>query len=136
MTADGNLCCLVPLFDQDNNDPSKSSTSRLKQSSGRHGPQSNHSKIPKSPGSLGTDALQAAYFQKIQESGEAIKNGDFQKAVNLYTEALAVDPENHILYSNRAAAYIKLQAYNKALKDARKARELDPKWTKVGFCIL
>lgn len=40
---------------------------------------------------------------------------------------------NHILYSNRSAAYVKLEQYDKALADAVKAKELDPTWPKVGF---
>lgn len=38
---------------------------------------------------------------------------------------------NHILYSNRSAAYIKLEKFDKALSDAVKAKELDPTWPKV-----
>jgi hypothetical protein len=51
----------------------------------------------------------------------------------LYNEALAVDPQNCILYSNRSAAYMKTQQYHKALDDAIKARLLNPKWPKVAF---
>lgn len=43
---------------------------------------------------------------------------------------------NHILYSNRSAAYIKLEQYEKALADALKAKELDPSWPKVGLELL
>ena len=39
---------------------------------------------------------------------------------------------NHILYSNRSAAYIKLELFEKALADALKAKELDQSWPKVG----
>lgn len=40
---------------------------------------------------------------------------------------------NHILYSNRSAAYIKLEQFEKALADALKAKELDPSWPKVSY---
>ena len=70
-------------------------------------------------------------MRKVQESSEAIESGDFQKAVRLYSEALALDPQNHVLYSNRSAAYVKVQEYQKALQDARKAKELNPQWSKV-----
>lgn len=76
------------------------------------------------------------YANKIRESSEAIKKGDFRKAVQLYTEALALTPHNYILYSNRSATYIKLGEPDKALKDARKAKELNPKWPKVGTSFI
>lgn len=35
-----------------------------------------------------------------------------------YTEAIAFDPENPILYSNRAASLVKLEKFDAALTDA------------------
>ena len=61
----------------------------------------------------------------------AIQNADFHCAVQLYTEAMTLDPGNHILHSNRSAAYMKTSNYEKALQDAREARRLQPKWPKV-----
>lgn len=73
----------------------------------------------------------AKFMQKVQESSEAIESGDFIKAIRLYTEALALDPQNHVLFSNRSAAFIKTKEYQKALQDARKAKEINPQWSKV-----
>lgn len=39
-------------------------------------------------------------------------------------------PENHILYSNRAAAYTSKKDYDNALKDADKTTEIKPDWPK------
>lgn len=39
-------------------------------------------------------------------------------------------PENHILYSNRSAAYASKKDYENALKDAEKTTELKPDWPK------
>lgn len=47
-----------------------------------------------------------------------------------FTEAIALAPENHILYSNRAAAYTSKKDYTNALKDAEKTTELKPDWPK------
>ena len=77
----------------------------------------------------------ARFRQKVQESSEAIESGDFQKAIRLYSEALALDPQNHVLYSNRSAALVKVHEYQKALHDARKAKELYPQWSKVGTAL-
>ncbi|OCU01752.1 hypothetical protein XELAEV_18007528mg, partial [Xenopus laevis] len=70
------------------------------------------------------------FIEKVRHSNEACKNGDFQLAINLYTETLQVDPQNCILYSNRSAAFLKIQQFEKSLDDAIKARLLNPKWPK------
>ncbi|KAK0057205.1 tetratricopeptide repeat protein 28, partial [Biomphalaria pfeifferi] len=73
---------------------------------------------------------QAFYLQKLLESSEAVKAGNFRRAVQLYTEAIELDPENHILYTNRSAAHLKNGQIVKSLEDARKARTICPKWGK------
>lgn len=40
---------------------------------------------------------------------------------------------NHVLYSNRSAAYIKMGAFQAALADAVHARELSSKWPKAYY---
>ncbi|GAB1289995.1 Tetratricopeptide repeat protein 28 [Apodemus speciosus] len=72
----------------------------------------------------------AEFVEKVRQSNQACHDGDFHTAIVLYNEALAVDPQNCILYSNRSAAYMKTQQYHKALDDAIKARLLNPKWPK------
>ncbi|CAM2102915.1 unnamed protein product [Caretta caretta] len=71
------------------------------------------------------------FVEKVRQSNQACHDGDFHTAIMLYNEALGVDPQNCILYSNRSAAYMKIQKYDKALDDAIKARLLNPKWPKV-----
>lgn len=39
-------------------------------------------------------------------------------------------PDNHILYSNRSAAYASKKDYENALQDANKTTELKPDWPK------
>ncbi|XP_022086210.1 tetratricopeptide repeat protein 28-like isoform X4 [Acanthaster planci] len=73
------------------------------------------------------------FQEKVRLSNEACQNSDFERAIRLYTEALVLDPANHILYSNRSAAHMKLKQYEKALHDAAKARELNPKWSKAYY---
>lgn len=59
--------------------------------------------------------------------------GELTKAIESYTEAIIVDPSNHVLYSNRSAAYAKDEKFEKALEDAKKCVELKPDWPKVGI---
>jgi stress-induced-phosphoprotein 1 len=41
-----------------------------------------------------------------------------------------LDPQNHVLYSNRSASYASLKDFDKALSDAEKTVELNPTWGK------
>ena len=47
-----------------------------------------------------------------------------------FTEAIALDPNNHVLYSNRSGAYASLKDFDKALEDANKTTEIKPDWAK------
>jgi len=53
-----------------------------------------------------------------------------KQAINLYTQAIDMDPDNHIYYSNRSAAYLKADSKSKALWDAEKCVEIAPAWAK------
>lgn len=60
----------------------------------------------------------------------ALQAENFTEAVKFYSEAIEIDPSNHILYSNRSAAYAKTNEYASALKDAEKTIELKSDWPK------
>ncbi|KAI5594897.1 hypothetical protein BDE02_03G101500 [Populus trichocarpa] len=55
---------------------------------------------------------------------------DYATAVEHFTDAIALSPTNHVLYSNRSAAHASLHHYADALKDAKKTVELKPDWSK------
>ncbi|XP_037918666.1 tetratricopeptide repeat protein 28 [Hermetia illucens] len=78
-------------------------------------------------------ANRALFLEKVRQSNAACQSGDFATAVGLYTDALALDPGNYILYSNRSAARLKQGQFALALQDATKARELCPQWPKAYF---
>lgn len=78
-------------------------------------------------------ANRALFLEKVRQSNAACQNGDFATAVALYTDALALDPTNYILYSNRSAAHLKQGQFSRALQDANKAKELCPQWGKAYF---
>lgn len=73
----------------------------------------------------------AEFLERVRRSNQACQQGEYALAVHLYSEALAADPQNCILYSNRSAAYLRLGQYSTALDDAIKARVINPKWPKV-----
>ncbi|KAL9952289.1 hypothetical protein ACROYT_G039524 [Oculina patagonica] len=73
----------------------------------------------------------AAKAAQFKDKGNAfLQAGDFTKAIECYTEAIVLDPSNHVFYSNRSAAYAKDQKYEQALTDAKKCVELKPDWGK------
>ncbi|KAE8357803.1 hypothetical protein BDV27DRAFT_78697 [Aspergillus caelatus] len=69
------------------------------------------------------DALKA-------EGNKAFSAKDYPTAIDKFTQAIAIEPENHILYSNRSAVYSAQSEYEKALEDANKATEIKPDWSK------
>uniref|UniRef100_A0A9I9D7K3 Stress-induced-phosphoprotein 1 n=1 Tax=Cucumis melo TaxID=3656 RepID=A0A9I9D7K3_CUCME len=65
------------------------------------------------------------------KGNEFFKAGNYLKAAALYTQAIKLDPSNHALYSNRAAAFLHLVKLNKALADAEMTIKLSPQWEKA-----
>uniref|UniRef100_A0A6N2JXX5 STI1 domain-containing protein n=1 Tax=Salix viminalis TaxID=40686 RepID=A0A6N2JXX5_SALVM len=60
----------------------------------------------------------------------AFSAGDYAAAAEHFTDAIALSPTNHVLYSNRSAAHASLHHYADALEDAKKTVELKPDWSK------
>mmetsp|Transcript_40369 Transcript_40369/g.89645 ORF Transcript_40369/g.89645 Transcript_40369/m.89645 type:complete len:579 (+) Transcript_40369:115-1851(+) len=60
----------------------------------------------------------------------AFSAGNYQEAIDFFSQAIAVDPKNHVLFSNRSAAQASLKNYEKALEDAQKCVSLKPDWGK------
>lgn len=56
--------------------------------------------------------------------------GNFDEAISNYTQAIALDPSNHVLFSNRSAVYLKMENGEKALEDAEKCVSLNPAWAR------
>lgn len=67
----------------------------------------------------------------FKDEGNAhFKAGEFLKAAASYTKAIKAEPTNHVYYSNRANAFLKLSKVGKALEDADKCIALDPQFVK------
>lgn len=66
-------------------------------------------------------------------ANRAFYDGNFEKALTLYNEAIQLNPTNFILYSNRSAIFLRLKCFRKSLDDAKQSLALNPKWAKVSL---
>ncbi|XP_031573236.1 tetratricopeptide repeat protein 28-like [Actinia tenebrosa] len=71
--------------------------------------------------------------EKAKLAGAACSRGDFRQAVDLYTQAIELDPNNHVLYGNRSAACIRILDFERALEDGKIAGKLQPLWPKAHY---
>ncbi|KAK7109416.1 uncharacterized protein [Littorina saxatilis] len=58
---------------------------------------------------------------------------EYNAAIQLFTEAISLDPKDFRFLGNRSYCYDRLQQYEKALKDAEKAIKLSKDWPKGYF---
>ncbi|VDN91367.1 unnamed protein product [Brugia pahangi] len=68
--------------------------------------------------------------EKIK-GNELFKRGKYPEAMKHYNEAVKRDPENPVLYSNRAACYTKLMEFQRALEDCDTCIKKDPTFIKA-----
>ncbi|KAJ2597201.1 Hsp90 cochaperone [Coemansia sp. RSA 1721] len=64
------------------------------------------------------------------QGNAAFAAGNHDEAIKLFTQAIELDPTNHVLYSNRSASLASLKKYDEALNDAEKTVEIKPDWPK------
>ena len=69
--------------------------------------------------------------QYKEEGNKRYKKGSYKKAVECYSKAIELDPNQAAIYTNRAACNLQLQQYKKVVEDGLKAQQLDPKFSKA-----
>ncbi|KAF3831995.1 hypothetical protein GH733_000807 [Mirounga leonina] len=57
---------------------------------------------------------------------DALGDGELQKAIDLFTDAIKLNPRSAILYAKRASVFIKLQKPNAAIRYCERAIEVNP----------
>ncbi|KAF8640366.1 hypothetical protein AX17_000037 [Amanita inopinata Kibby_2008] len=66
-----------------------------------------------------------------QEGNNLMSSKKYDEAIHSYTQAIAIDPQNTVYYSNRAAAHSSKGDHLSAVGDAEKAISVDPGFTKA-----
>ena len=79
--------------------------------------------------------------EQLKERGNAhFKNGDYVSAEVLYGQAIQKNPDNPLLFTNRANARLKLEHWHDVIDDCLKSIELMREnmkaYTHLGRCIL
>ncbi|TFY59377.1 hypothetical protein EVJ58_g5817, partial [Rhodofomes roseus] len=64
------------------------------------------------------------------QGNKAFQAKDYDKAIDLFSQAIAIDPNNHVLFSNRSAAKAGKRQYSAALEDAEQCIKINPAWSK------
>lgn len=77
--------------------------------------------------------MSSAALESKNRGNDAFSKKNFDEAIKHFTEAISLDPSNHVLYSNRSAAYASLSKFKEALDDAEKTVSLKPDWPKVFY---
>uniref|UniRef100_K7FDQ1 Uncharacterized protein n=1 Tax=Pelodiscus sinensis TaxID=13735 RepID=K7FDQ1_PELSI len=80
--------------------------------------------------------------EKKREAFDAMRKGELHRAVDLFTDAIKLNPRHTILYANRASVYVQLQKPNAAIRDCDRAIKINPdsaqpyKWRGRAFRLL
>ncbi|XP_020484043.1 hsc70-interacting protein isoform X2 [Labrus bergylta] len=73
-----------------------------------------------------TDEMIDQANEKKMEAINALSEGDLPKALDLFTEAIKLNPCLAILYAKRASVFIKMQKPNAAIRDCDRAISINP----------
>eukprot|EP00667_Euglena_gracilis_P012104 EG_transcript_12406 len=77
--------------------------------------------------------MSLAGLAEKEAGNQAFREGDLERALEFYSQAVDANPHEPTYYSNRSAAYYKLGKFQRAIDDAMKCVELRPEWPKGFF---
>ncbi|KAK4688789.1 serine/threonine-protein phosphatase 5, partial [Tremellales sp. Uapishka_1] len=67
------------------------------------------------------------------KANQAFAAKEFNKSIELYTEAIALNPKDSTFWNNRAMSKAKMEEHGGAISDASKAIELNPQYSKAYY---
>ena len=81
------------------------------------------------------DASEEVLALKTQ-GNDAYRAGDYEKALQLFSEALNIDPNNDVVLCNRSMAYGALKDWGRSAADAQKAVSITKNYEKAYFRLV
>ena len=70
----------------------------------------------------------------LKEAGnKAFSLSQFDEALELYTKAIEIDPNNHIFFANRANAYLETSNFDSCIEDCQSAIKLNENFGKAYY---
>ncbi|MEE6512043.1 hypothetical protein FKM82_018932 [Ascaphus truei] len=78
----------------------------------------------------GSPGAQGRAEELKAQANEYFRVKDYDRAVQYYTQAIALSQDSAIYYGNRSLAYLRTECYGYALADASRAIQLDAKYIK------
>ena len=79
---------------------------------------------------IGFGQTSEEYFDRAYDYAE---NGEYQLAIDNYTKAIRIDPDDATAYYNRGVAYYDLGNYEDAIADYTRAIRIDPDYADAYF---
>jgi len=67
------------------------------------------------------------------KANEFFKSEKYPQAIDLYTQAIEINPNNAVYYANRSISYLRSECFGYALADASKAIETDKAYLKAYY---
>ncbi|XP_034540363.1 E3 ubiquitin-protein ligase TTC3 [Notolabrus celidotus] len=79
-------------------------------------------------------ALHKEKSDEMKKKGnEKFQSQLYDEAIKFYSKAIKYNPENHIIYGNRALCFIRSKKYIKAMGDGKRACLVQPLWAKGHY---
>lgn len=86
---------------------------------------------PRVPTRQATDEEKAEAEKLKSQGNDLMKQEKYDDAIDYYSKAITLDGRNAVFYSNRAAAYSKVNEHEKSIEDCKVAIAIDPQYSKA-----
>ncbi|KAK3255381.1 hypothetical protein CYMTET_35431, partial [Cymbomonas tetramitiformis] len=89
--------------------------------------------LPHGVSSFSSEPKQGTLTTWKTRGNKAFREQDYAGAAQCYSEAITLEPSNHILLGNRSASFLGMSNFQGALADANECIRLKPTWVKGHY---